>query len=109
SEAMVILMDNAVDAMPGGGGLTISAIPVTSPSIGDYKEVLIEVEDTGCGIDEENLEKIFDPFYTAKEKGTGIGLTICKRIIETHGGSITVHSRKNFGTKIAITLPVGRN
>ncbi|MCP5054512.1 MAG: hypothetical protein GY940_45510, partial [bacterium] len=80
SEAMVILMDNAVDAMPGGGGLTISAIPVTSPSIGDYKEVLIEVEDTGCGIDEENLEKIFDPFYTAKEKGTGIGLTICKRI-----------------------------
>jgi signal transduction histidine kinase len=70
--------------------------------------VLIEVEDTGCGIDESDIPQLFTPFFTKKEnkKGTGIGLTICKRIIETHGGTIAVHSRKGFGTKFAITIPV---
>ncbi|MCU0287059.1 MAG: HAMP domain-containing histidine kinase, partial [Acidobacteria bacterium] len=105
-EALLNLVDNAVDAMPAGGQLRISVVPVTSPAQGSVGEILIEVEDTGCGMDEEGLAKLFTPFFTKKEKGTGLGLIICKRIIESHGGIINVHSRKDFGTKIAITIPV---
>lgn len=105
-EALANLFDNAVDAMPQGGKLRISAVPVASPSKSDIRHVLIEVEDTGIGMQEEDLSQIFTPFFSKKEKGTGIGLTICRRIIEAHGGTIEVHSRKGLGTKIAITLPV---
>jgi signal transduction histidine kinase len=103
-------VDNAVDAMfPGEGGqITLSVVPVTSPLRGGIKQVLIEVEDTGRGIDEKDLPKIFDPFFTGKEKGTGIGLFICKRIVNAHDGKIDIYSRKNFGTKITIALPVKR-
>ncbi|NIM17823.1 MAG: hypothetical protein GTO45_38090 [Candidatus Aminicenantes bacterium] len=105
-EALVNLIDNAVDAMPQGGKLRISFVPVASPAKEGVSHVLIEVEDTGHGMDEEELSQIFTPFFTRKVKGTGIGLTICKRIIEAHGGNIEVHSRKDFGTRITITLPV---
>jgi signal transduction histidine kinase len=105
-EALVNLIDNAIAAMPEGGKLTISAVPVTSPSKGNISHVLMEIEDTGCGMDEEELSRVFTPFFTQKEKGTGIGLTICKRIIEAHDGTINIQSRKEFGTKIAITIPV---
>jgi signal transduction histidine kinase len=100
-----------VDAMPGGGKLTVSAIPVISPVKGRIEEALIEIEDTGHGIDEADMSEIFTPFFTRKqnENGTGIGLTICKRIIEAHKGKIEVHSRKGLGTKIAITVPVKTN
>ena len=107
-EAVINLLDNAVDAMPGGGKLIVSAVPVMSPITGSVEEVLIEVEDTGHGISEADLSEIFTPFFTSKrnDKGTGIGLTICKRIVEAHKGKIEVHSRVELGTKIAITLPV---
>ncbi|NIM17821.1 MAG: hypothetical protein GTO45_38080 [Candidatus Aminicenantes bacterium] len=103
-EAIVNLMDNGIDAMPDGGKLTVSAIPVASPSKGGVGHVLIEVEDTGIGMEEEDVSQIFTPFFSKKEKGTGIGLTICRRIIEAHGGKIDVHSRKGFGTKIALII-----
>jgi signal transduction histidine kinase len=105
-EALANLINNALDAMPEGGKLRISAVAVTSASKGGVGHVLIEVEDTGHGMDEEELSQVFTPFFTKKEKGTGIGLTICKRIIEAHGGAIEVHSRKGLGTRITITLPV---
>lgn len=107
-EALVILIDNAVEAMPGGGKLTLSAVPVIAPE-GNIKEVIIEVEDSGMGMDEEIKEKAFKPFFTSKEKGTGIGLNLCKRILDLHAGHIDIYSRKNFGTKIAITLPCKSN
>lgn len=107
-EAIVNIIENAVDAMPDEGELSISAVPVVSPVKGGIRKVLIEIEDTGRGIDEEDISKLFDPFFTKKESGTGLGLTICKQIIEAHGGTIHVHSRKNFGTKIAITVPAGK-
>jgi signal transduction histidine kinase len=87
--------------------LRISALPVVSPARECIGHVLIEVEDTGHGMDEEELSRIFTPFVSKKEKGTGIGLTICKRIIEAHGGKIEVHSRKGLGTRMTIALPVG--
>jgi signal transduction histidine kinase len=106
-EALLNLVDNALAAMPSGGKLTVSAVPVTSHLKGAVKEVLVEVEDTGHGIDEEDLPRVFDPFFTGKPDGggSGIGLTICRRIIEAHGGTIEIHSRKHFGTKTVITIP----
>jgi signal transduction histidine kinase len=104
-EAMVNLVDNAIAAMPERGQLTISVVPVTSPLKGSIKKVLIELEDTGQGIEPEDLARVFEPFYTKKQKGTGLGLTICQRIIHAHQGTMAIHSRKNFGTKITIKLP----
>lgn len=105
-EAFANMVDNAVDAMPDGGKLTISVVPVTSPVKGDIKEVLIEIEDTGSGMDEEEISRVFEPFFTKKGKGTGIGLTITRRIVEVHGGTINIHSRKDFGTRVAINMPM---
>jgi len=89
---------NAIQAMPDGGRLTI-----TSQAKED--KVVITFSDTGCGMDEAQLVKIFDPFYTTKEHGTGLGLTISYRIIENHGGRITVESTPNVGTTFTIELP----
>ncbi len=111
-EVLVNLVDNALDAMApqGSGQLTLSAVLVTSPTKGTVDHVAIEVEDTGCGIDETDLPKVFDPFFTRKEKGkgTGIGLFICRRIIDAHKGKIDIYSRRNFGAKVTITLPIKR-
>jgi signal transduction histidine kinase len=66
---------------------------------------LIEIEDTGYGIKQENLKKLFNPFFTTKESGTGLGLSIVKKIIEGHRGSIAVESREGVGTNVKILLP----
>ena len=65
----------------------------------------IEVGDTGEGISRENAEKIFNPFFTTKEKGTGLGLAIVKKIIEGHEGSIEIESESNRGTRVQIRIP----
>jgi signal transduction histidine kinase len=105
-EAMVNLMENAVEAMPHGGKLTISLLPVFSMIKGSLKKVIIKVMDTGIGMDKEDLSKVFDPFFTRKPKRTGLGLTISKGIIGAHGGRIEIHSPKGEGTNVCITLPV---
>jgi len=76
---------------------------------GDY--VILKVEDTGTGISVENLNRIFEPFYTTKDpgKGTGLGLATSHRIIEQHGGEINVVSAPNEGTTFIIRLPVNGN
>ena len=68
--------------------------------------VEIGIDDTGCGIPEERLNHIFNPFFTTREEGTGLGLAITKRIIEAHGGNISVESRQGEGTKFRIRLPL---
>ena len=65
-----------------------------------------KISDTGKGMSEASLEKIFNPFFTTKTKGTGLGLSICKRLIEQHGGNIEVHSSVDSGTSFVITLPL---
>ena len=67
---------------------------------------VIQVEDTGKGIADENLAKIFDPFYTTKEEGTGLGLSLCQKIVEDHGGRITVHSELGMGTTFTLRMPL---
>ena len=99
SQVIVNLVLNAVDAMPQGGTLTIGS-RVKNGSI------IIGFADTGVGIPKENLGRIFDPFYTTKEKGTGLGLAVSYSIIKKLNGSLTVESEPGKGTKFVITLPI---
>ncbi|MCR3921299.1 MAG: ATP-binding protein [Firmicutes bacterium] len=89
---------NAIQAMPIGGQLTISTMARDCKAI-------IQFTDTGCGMDEKQLTRIFHPFYTSKESGTGLGLTISFRIIESHGGRIYVESSLGKGTTFTIEIP----
>ncbi len=99
-QAIIALATNAVDAMPEGGILTISARHHGS-------DVLVEVSDTGVGIAPENLTKIFEPFFTTKGvgRGTGLGLAVCYGILTEHGGNLDVQSTLGAGTTFTITLP----
>jgi nitrogen fixation negative regulator NifL len=98
------LLTNASDAMPQGGKLTVRAAP---SALADAEAVAIEFADTGEGITAENLEKLWEPFFTTKPegKGTGLGLAICRRIVEDHGGTIDIQSQVGRGTTIRIVLP----
>lgn len=92
------LIMNAVDAMPEGGKIMISGNK-------DNEKVILKVSDDGSGIPEENLDSIFNPFYTTKDKGTGLGLSITHKIIKDHSGSIKVTSTTGIGTEFVIVLP----
>ncbi|MBI5141868.1 MAG: GHKL domain-containing protein [Nitrospirae bacterium] len=95
------LFTNAVDAMRGAGGLAVNV----AESAG---MITITVSDTGAGISREDIEKIFDPFYTTKEKGTGLGLAIVSNIVRKHGGDMTVESETGSGATFTIALPSDR-
>lgn len=79
-------------------------VEIKAESAGGYIKVM--VQDHGEGIDKHNLERVFDPFFTTKARGTGLGLTVCKQIINFHGGSIDIASEKDKGTLVSIQLPV---
>lgn len=100
SQALLNLFDNAKDAMPNGGELMIEAKR-------DGGQVTVSVTDTGTGMEQEVLEKIFDPFFTMKEvgKGTGLGLSTTHGIVEDHKGMIRVFSKPGEGTTFKILLP----
>jgi len=100
-QVAINLILNAGAAMTDGGLLTIS----TSR---EEDDAVITFVDTGSGIDEADLERIFEPFYTTKDRGTGLGLAITKQIIEQHHGSIQMTSRLNMGTTVTIRLPLVR-
>jgi len=106
-EVLVNLMINACEAMGEGGTIRIFEELEKHESFGDA--VKIRIEDSGPGIPEEILEKIFEPFYSVKEEGSGLGLSIARRIIEDHGGEILVASREGKGATFCIVLPMKEN
>jgi two-component system sensor histidine kinase HydH len=99
-QALINIFQNAIDAMEPQGRLSISLR-------NENESLLLEVEDNGCGIDEEDIPHLFNPFFTKKNYGTGLGLTQVKKIIEQHNGEIEIISKKGSGTRFIITLPKG--
>jgi len=98
-QVLVNLIKNAMQSMTTGGVLTIQ-----SGSAGDW--VWVDISDTGGGIAQDKLNHIFEPFYTTKKKGTGLGLMIVQRIVRQHGGHIQLESRVGQGTSFRIRLPM---
>jgi signal transduction histidine kinase len=94
------ILKNAIESMPKGGEIHISLRKKGED------ECLISVQDQGCGIPEELFPRLGQPFYSLKEKGTGLGLMISYKIIKQHHGSITYQSKVNEGTLIEIRLPL---
>ena len=97
-QAFYNLTRNAMQAMPSGGKLMIRCSA-------DDAFVMLSVSDSGCGIRPENMQKIFKPFFTTKNAGTGLGLMIVERIVCEHGGRLAVDSRENAGTTFTVSLP----
>lgn len=97
-QVMLNLVLNAMEAMPDGGDLVIELYP-------ERDGVVIRLQDTGVGMDEETVAQIFDPFYSTKREGTGLGLAVTYGIIEGHGGTIQVDSQPMQGTTFTIWLP----
>jgi two-component system cell cycle sensor histidine kinase/response regulator CckA len=118
-QVLMNLATNARDAMPDGGTIviktevkTLDTLFVTSHGFGEQGHyALLTVSDTGCGMDDETVKHIFEPFYTTKEtgKGTGLGLSIVYGIVKKHGGFITCHSAPGKGTALQIYLPLTDN
>ena len=101
TRALANIVENALHAMPGSGSLHL-----TSRVEGDW--VLIRVEDSGMGMDADALARVFEPYFSTKTTGTGLGLPIALRNIELSGGHIDVDSEKGRGTAVTIKLPVAR-
>ena len=100
NQVLMNIIDNAIFAIKDTGDIYIRTMD-------DGKNVIVEIEDTGVGIPKENIEKVFEPFYTTKGvgEGTGLGMSISYKIIESHGGKIDIASEVGKGTKFTITLP----
>lgn len=103
-QVFVNILINAIDAVEGNGEISIQ-------SDFDRKNIYVDINDNGCGMDQNTIEKIFDPFYTTKEvgRGTGLGLSVSYGIIKRFNGEIKVESRINKGSKFTIVLPLESN
>ncbi|OPY03863.1 MAG: Sensor protein ZraS [Syntrophus sp. PtaB.Bin001] len=100
-QVILNIVFNAIEAMPDGGKLTLGARKVEKEN---NEGIEIIVRDTGKGIAKEDIKNIFKPFYTSKERGVGLGLAICNRIVRNHGGTITVKSNLGRGSTFKIRL-----
>ncbi len=92
------LFSNATDAMPQGGKIEVDTAV-------NNKHAVVTIADTGMGIPIESIDKIFEPLFTTKDNGSGLGLTVSSSIVQDHGGTIDVDSVENHGTKFTVTLP----
>lgn len=97
-QVLLNLVTNAYEAMPAGGVVTLNAEPQPAA-------VRLTVADTGAGMDDETRRRLFEPFYTTKTKGIGLGLAVARRIVEAHGGALTAESRPGAGAAFTLTLP----
>jgi len=107
-QALLNIYLNAIQAMSGGGKLQIGLALESVPDAAGFEHRLarIEFNDTGKGIEPKTLEQIFDFYYSTKDQGSGLGLSIAQQIIEEHGGKISVSSELNHGTTFYIRLPI---
>ncbi len=97
--ALLNVLKNSLEAMPGGGGIRVS-------TEADSDRVLVSISDEGTGIDEDHIDKIFAPFFSTKEMGTGLGLPLAQQIVAEHGGEITCSSEMGKGASFVIAVPV---
>jgi diguanylate cyclase (GGDEF)-like protein len=98
-QVLLNLVKNAIEAMQKPGTIKIEAERINN-------HVMIEISDTGSGIPETELEKIFNPFYSTKQNGTGLGLSICQKIIQDHDGTLSIQSTLGEGSIFSVRLPV---
>lgn len=98
NQVFLNLLLNALQAMENGGNLKITTTR-------EDEDVICEIEDTGCGLEEENVAKVFDPYFTTKSDGTGLGLAMSVKIVEEHSGSMEFRSALGQGTVVKICLP----
>ncbi len=99
NQLLLNLLKNGLQAMPDGGELAIKLEHVKALAV-------LKISDTGIGIPPENIPHIFEPFWTSKAKGTGLGLALCRKVVQEHGGSLTVESEAGTGTTFTVTLPL---
>jgi signal transduction histidine kinase len=99
-QLIVNLLTNSMQATDRGGSVSVmlAAFPLRDG-------VVLAVTDTGRGIRPEDLAHIFDPFFTTKEEGTGLGMAICRQIVNQHGGTISIDSTPGTGTRVVVLLP----
>jgi len=97
-QVLINLVKNGMEAMPQGGMITIR-------TRGTTKGIFVEIEDTGKGITPEHLKEIFNPFFTTKEKGTGLGLAVSLKILNDHNGELLVSSQVGEGSVFTVRLP----
>lgn len=98
-QVLLNLLLNAIQAMPDGGILTVKAE-------WEGRMIVVDIHDNGMGITPENLQRVFDPYFTTKSTGTGLGLALSAKIVEEHGGSIKISSVPNEYTEVRLTLPI---
>ena len=101
ARALTNIIENALYAMPGRGSFALTASHLTEAGC-----VRLAISDTGIGLDEDALARIFEPYFSTKAAGTGLGMTIAKRNVELNGGTIDVQSERGHGTTVTLTLPV---
>ena len=97
--ALSNIMENAFESMPHGGKLMLDVKQ-------ERDNILIRILDTGWGISEEHLDSVYDPFFTSKTSGVGLGSTIINQIVMNHGGQIDIQSQEGIGTTVTLLLPV---
>jgi two-component system NtrC family sensor kinase len=102
-QALINIILNAIDATDPGGVVTVSTIHLPSD-----EAIEVAISDTGSGISDEEIHKIYDPFFTTKDSGTGLGLAITHGIVTRHGGVIKAKSKPGQGTTFTIRIPVDK-
>lgn len=99
-QVLINLIQNALEASTTNKNIDVSLTKI------DNHNFLIKIQDYGNGMEDERQKRLFEPFYSTKEKGTGLGLMVCKRIIDHHNGQIEVSSKKGVGTTVSVILPI---
>jgi signal transduction histidine kinase len=101
-QALLNLLINAQDAMPDGGDLAVTARP-------EGQWVRIDISDTGVGMETPVIERVFSPFFSTKKEGSGLGLSLTRRIVQDHGGSIAVQSKAGEGSTFTVRIPTAEH